>query len=232
MHANELATTAVVVLAAELPGLADGAVRARGDAALADLYDLVRGRLVREGRQSAFAAYTADPRNNALVQDVLRQAAETDGAFAAALRDAVGRAHRSAPSSSSSSSANLRFDSFRGFVGSVTAAGRDIVNNDQKNTTVNTGGLVLLAAGAIAAVLVFVLLARAVTGDAVTADSTCAEFLDADAETQQHAIVRIARDKGVGGAGSPLAPPAIRYSCSSEPDSKVGDVIARFRGQF
>ncbi|MER7541534.1 hypothetical protein ABTW95_00840 [Spirillospora sp. NPDC127506] len=228
MHANELATTAVEVLAARLPGISDGSVRADGDPALADLYDLVRGRLVRDGRQAAFTAYTTDPGNSSLVQDLLRHAAETDAAFAAALRDAVGRARSAAPASSWSSRVTLSNVTGRG----ITAAGRDITTTNEKKTTINTGGLVLLAAGAIAALFVFVFIVKAATSDAITADSTCAEFLDADSETQQHAIIDIAREKGVSGAGSPLAPPAIRYSCSSEPDAKVGDVIARFRGQF
>ena len=224
MHANQLATTAVEVLAPHLPGIADGA---GGDAALADLYGLVRGRLVRDGRQAAFTAYATDPGNSSLVQDLLRHAAETDPAFAAVLRDAVGRAQRTLPPSSWSSRVDLRNVS-----GTVTAAGRDITSTTRKETNVNTGGLVLLAAGAIAALIVLVLIVRAATSDAVTADSTCAEFLDADASTQQHAIVDIAREKDVSGVGSPLAPPAIRYNCSNRPDAKVGDVIAELRGQF
>ncbi|MES9537810.1 hypothetical protein [Actinomadura sp. NPDC000600] len=228
MHANELATTAVEVLADELPGIADGAARARGDAALADLYDLVRQRLVRDGRHSAFAAYTMNPRNNALVQDVLRQAAETDAAFAAALLDAVRRAHGSAPGPSRSSGVST--GDIGSVTGSITAAGRDINDNSEKKTTVNTGGVVLLVAGAVAALFVFVFVIKAATADAITADSTCAEFLDADAETQQHAIIKIAREKGVSGAGSPLAPLSIRYDCSSAPDAKVGDIIARSKG--
>lgn len=227
MHANELATTAVEVLAAQLPGIADGSVRTGGDAALADLYQLVRERLLRDGRQAAFTAYSTNPGNSSLVQDLLRHAAETDAVFAAALRDAVGRAQRAAPASSWSSTLSLN-----NVTGAFTAAGRDITTTNEKKTTVNTGGLVLLAAGAIAALFVFVFIAKAATSDAVTADSTCEEFLDADSETQQHAIIEIAREKDVSGAGSPLAPPAIRYSCSSQPDAKVGDVIARFRGQF
>jgi hypothetical protein len=228
LHANELATTAVEVLAKELPSIADGAARARGDAALADLYDLVRERLVRDGRHSAFAAYTTNPANNALVQDVLRQAAETDAAFAADLLVAVRRADRSAPGPFPSS--GVRTGDIGSFSGSFTAAGRDIHNSSEKKTTVNTGGVVLLIAGAVAALLVFVFVIKAATADAITADSTCAEFLDADAETQQHAIIKIAREKGVGGAGSPLAPLSIRYDCSSAPDTKVGDIIARSQG--
>ncbi len=76
---------------ARLPAIADG------DAALGDLYDLVRGRLVRDGREAAFTAYATNPDNNALVQDLLRHAAETDAAFAAALLDAVDRAQLTAP---------------------------------------------------------------------------------------------------------------------------------------
>jgi hypothetical protein len=145
MHADELATTAVAVLGARLPAIADG------DAALGDLYDLVRGRLVRDGREAAFTAYATNPDNNALVQDLLRHAAETDAAFAAALLDAVDRAQRTAPAPPGSSSVSMRNVS-----GTITAAGRDITTNNEKKTTIYTGGLILLAAAAIVAVLVFV----------------------------------------------------------------------------
>jgi hypothetical protein len=119
--------------------------------------------------------------------------------------------------------------------GNIHVTGRDHLTDNSKKSTINTGG-VFVALVVIVAVVVGGVFAANKAGELLstqpTAASTCAQFLDADNGDQQRSLIKIAQEKGVSGAGSPLALPAVQYSCSSNPTAKVGDVIARFRGQF
>ncbi|WP_067811931.1 hypothetical protein [Actinomadura kijaniata] len=224
MRGDDTVDGAVKVLSRSLPAIADAGLRARMDADRVRVYELVRGQLVACGGLGAFESFARRPDDDSAVRALLRQAVVRDRAFAEALADAVAKAGSARP--------HATYSSAHASGKRATAVGRDQYN--QRHMRINTGGLVLLAALGIAAlVLVFVVLPR-LTGAAtrLTGDTTCAEFLQADPAEQQRAIVRIAQERGVGGSGSPLARPAVSYSCSSRPKAKLGEVIADFRGQF
>jgi TIR domain len=112
-------------------------------------------------------------------------------------------------------------------------AGRDIKSSVRKGHP----GLYFLAVIIVVAVI-FVLskavpaVLHAVQESSLSATSTCQQFLDTDEATEQQAIVDIADAQGEGGFGSPLALPAIRYSCSATPNTTLGSIIQRFAGQF
>ncbi|NUR03234.1 MAG: hypothetical protein HOY79_43995 [Streptomyces sp.] len=112
--------------------------------------------------------------------------------------------------------------------------GDDLSRRTTKN---NNGGRYLFAVIVIIAVVVMSFkvvpaISRQLHDAGLSADSTCHEFLDADPQTEQHAIVDIAMAKGLGGFGSPLALPAIQYACSGQPNEHLGTVIQKFAGQF
>lgn len=113
----------------------------------------------------------------------------------------------------------------------------DMVGRD-KNTTTNHrhGGTIAVVAVVIIAVVALFAGGRAVyrkiRAAGLTADSTCAEFLQASQTDELAAIRKIGLDEGVAGVGSPLALPAISYSCSGQPTKRLGDVVAEFKGQF
>jgi len=119
-------------------------------------------------------------------------------------------------------------------------SGKVVTGDDhsQSNTTKNNhGGRYLFAVIVIIAVVVLSFkvvpaISRQLHDAGVSANSTCRQFLDADPQTEQHAIVDIAMAKGLSGFGSPLALPAIQYACSGQPNQQLGTVIQNFAGQF
>jgi hypothetical protein len=226
VNAAELADDAISILAPHLPALKDQAVRAQGGAGLRQLYEMIQQRFSIDGALPAFAAFVADPANDSLARHLLSTAITADPEFGGRLETAVAR-EESAARSSTSTTQHVS----RSKVG--TMAGRDV--NTNRNSQVNTGGLfVTIVVVAIVALVAYlgVKAAAKAASPGITADSTCAQFLDADPDTEQRAIVKIAMAEDVTGAGSPLALPAIRYNCSAEPDAKLGDVIAKYRGKF
>jgi hypothetical protein len=114
----------------------------------------------------------------------------------------------------------------------------NVNNSNNKKTSSGPAVLGILALVVIAALLVKVVPAvwhtlKSDTQDGgLTASSTCQQFLDTDEATEQQAIVDIAMSKNDGGFGSPLALPAIRYSCSAQPRLALGAMIDNYRGQF
>ncbi|WP_433177555.1 hypothetical protein [Actinoallomurus sp. CA-150999] len=231
MDAARLAVNAVSILAAHLPELADDAVRAKTDAALGALYDIVGKRLAADGATAAFVDFTKDPDNGRQVGRLLSNAIAADPNYRARLAAAVARAEGD---DRSRTSVSQRVSG--GTVGNMI--GRDNNVDNSVRRTNNTGGIfVTVVVLAVIALVAYVLYlggraAYRAISQGLSAGSTCAQFLDADQDTEQRAIVKIAASENVGGAGSPLALPAIRYDCSSEPDAKLGAVIAKFRGQF
>jgi hypothetical protein len=102
----------------------------------------------------------------------------------------------------------------------------------QKKKVDHTGRNILLG---LAVVVVVVLLAKIgpaivqYTKDGgITADSTCQQFLDADEQTEQQAMVDIADSKGIKGFGFPFALDDIRFQCSNKPGATVGSIIDRY----
>ncbi|MEV4136313.1 hypothetical protein AB0J72_29610 [Dactylosporangium sp. NPDC049742] len=116
-----------------------------------------------------------------------------------------------------------------------SVVGRDQYNNQRNTKKTQFGGLVAVVAVIVVAI-VAILAGRAIyakiQSSDLTAESTCAEFLQAPEDEERSAIRKIGIEKGVGGTGSPLALPAISYACSSHPDMRLGDVIVKFKGQF
>jgi len=137
MQSEELATGAVEVLAGMLPAIVDSDVRAGTEAAVSHLYELVRQRLVMDGRPAAFDGFAMNPVNSSLVHDLLRQAIENDPAFADALVDAVDQARRAVPQSPSTT---VNFHGRNR--GPVNVAGRNIITNiAQGNARVGVQGV-------------------------------------------------------------------------------------------
>jgi hypothetical protein len=117
-----------------------------------------------------------------------------------------------------------------------TGRGGNIVGGNQHNNKkTNFGGMVAVIAVIVVAI-VAILAGRAVydkvKSNDLTAESTCAQFLQAPQDEELSAIRNIGIEKGVAGTGSPLALPAISYDCSGEPNARLGDVIVKFKGQF
>lgn len=115
-------------------------------------------------------------------------------------------------------------------------AGRDIKSKSsvKKNNP-------LIALGAIAAIVIVVLLLTKVVVPALhnlsadaglTADSTCLQFLNTDEQTEAQALVDISTSMGYSGWGSPLALPEIRYECSGTPSMTLSAIIRRDGNEF
>jgi hypothetical protein len=120
---------------------------------------------------------------------------------------------------------------------------RDSNNSTVTNRTTKKNSATPAVIGVIALVIIAGLLIKVVPpiwhsirsyaqDGGLTASSTCQQFLDTDESTEQQAIVDIAMSKGEGGFGSPLALPAIRYSCSAQPRMSLGQMIENYKGQF
>ncbi|WP_433463370.1 hypothetical protein [Spirillospora sp. CA-128828] len=144
MPAEKLASDAVEVLAT---AILDPAAVARPT----ELHDLVRRWFRLNGRLPAFEAFAANPRDDAWIRDLLRQAVERDAAFARSLSAAVDQARAAAPSQNNS--AHLYADGARG--GTFQVSGRD----SHRKVAIDIGGsglallTVILVIGIVLAVL-------------------------------------------------------------------------------
>jgi len=103
------------------------------------------------------------------------------------------------------------------------------VRNIVRNLRIGTGGPAVL----IVAVIVLVVLivgVRAifglVTGDEITADTKCRDYLAADTATRDEAVKRIALELNHPDAGHPWMVNNVDYSCGSGPDRTLRQVIA------
>ncbi|NDU74775.1 hypothetical protein GWI34_19400 [Actinomadura sp. DSM 109109] len=116
MQAERLASEAVEVLATSVadPVTAGGA---------AGLHDLVRRWFLMNGQLAAFETFAADPRRDARVRELLRQAVEGDAAFARSLSAEV---ERTRPQSQNNS-VHLDARGVRG--GNFQVAGRNAYQN-------------------------------------------------------------------------------------------------------
>ncbi|MGW2717987.1 hypothetical protein [Streptomyces sp. NPDC001492] len=221
------------------------------------LSDLVAARLRSRGNEREWEGFTRDPRNSSLVEYLLRQAAEDDADFRLALAEAVRGAKAEQPAGVSVKSISIgrdgdaqigdRRDTYGNHNRVVSGGGSlyegevtqhrdgDTYEGDVHNDT-PFGRYVLIALAVLALLLLVFKGIPAViggdSGDGLSASSTCKDFLNADQGTESQALVDIATSKGLGGFGSPLALPAIRYECSYHPSESLGAVIEQYKGQF
>ena len=104
-----------------------------------------------------------------------------------------------------------------------------IGDNISKSNTFKFGGGVLLVG--LLAIFLFYIAGQFSSGSEITQESTCQEFLEAPSEEALRGLRKVGTELGVR-TGSPLAPPAISYACSGDPDARLGDVVLRYKGQF
>jgi hypothetical protein len=241
MQVSDLVTQATAVLSSYMAAIASQGIDAARRVAAEALSQMVAERLRLDGHGSAWDAFARDQQNDSVVQYLLQQSSVKDDNFREKLQDAVMRA------SSEGNGIGQQTVNATGAsgvqVGDTVAIGQgtyhkgDSYNSTNSRTTVKRSAnpMVVVGGVAVAAVLALTLIINllgALQGGSLTADSTCRQFLNTDQQTEEQAIVNIAVAKGLGGFGSPLALPAVRYDCSSNPDAKLGDVIQRLKGQF
>lgn len=215
----DLASSAIEALAPHLPAIGRNDLRTAQEMAAKGLYDLIAAAFRRIGEQYTFNAWVNDPRDHTVVSKLLAATMKADPGLTRDINEAVHHV-------------NSNHVDQRGARAGGDLAGRDINKN---RTTHHSGGLLaILAVVAVAALLGWgaVAIVNKLTGDTLTADSTCSQFLQAPQDQELSAIRQIGQTEGVAGIGSPLALPAISYSCSGEPTAKLGAVIATFKGQF
>lgn len=257
MQVSDMAAEAVRVLTQHMTSAAAGAGQVAQGVATRLLADLVADRLRRGGNAGQWDDFARDPRNNSLVEYLLRQAVEEDEDFRRALAEAVHGAKAERPGGTGVNSISIgrdgdaqigdRRDTYGDHNRVVNGAGSiyegDVTHQQQGDTyegdvTHNSpvGRYVVIALVVLALVFIVFKAVPAVLGggeDAgLTASSTCKDFLNEDQATESQALVDIATSKGLGGFGSPLALPAIRYECSFRPDDSLGSVIEKYKGQF
>lgn len=245
MQSSEIVAHAVTLLA---PLASGGAAVAQGVATRA-LGDLVSQRLQRDGHARAWQAFRAGPGSDDALRRLLYQAVSQDDVFRQDLEAAVAaalgeRAGGTGPGTINLSGSGQAQIGNRGdaITGSSRVATRgssyhegDVYNSTRTKVTHkknHAGAFVALAVVAILVVVFLIKLLTAAGGSGLTAGSTCQQFLNADPQTQQQALVDIAMSKGIGGFGSPLALPEIQYECSSEPTMTLGALVERDKGEF
>jgi hypothetical protein len=250
VQVNEIVAEAMPLLTAAVSA---GAGMAQGVATRV-LGDMAADWLKREGQEDAWLDFTSNPQNDLRVRQLLQQALVRDPEFRARFFQAVQAAAaertwnsgRQAISIGGSGEAQIgdRGDTIHG--SRVATRGSsyhegDVYNEGDRvtNKKGNPAGLVALVVG----ILIFIgvvgalikgvpALLHSTQNAGLTASSTCQQFLNTDEQTEQQALVNIAMSKGIGGFGSPLALPEIRYECSSEPTKTLGDLIERDKGSF
>jgi hypothetical protein len=250
MQANEVVGQAIAVLG---PIAAGGANVAQGVATRV-LGDMVAERLRGDGHASAWEEFQHNPRNDSLVRHLLQQAVVQDASFRSRLDEAVRAAASARPRNSGQQTINITgsgaaqigdrgdtIEDSRVATRGGTYHEGDIHNEGDRVThkKSNAGGFVALAVVALVVIGLAVLLIRGAAGalhkahdNGLTATSTCEQFLNIDESTEQQALVDIAISKGIGGFGSPLALPEIRYECSSAPTMTLGAIVERDKGEY
>ncbi|MET7690032.1 hypothetical protein ABZT06_18955 [Streptomyces sp. NPDC005483] len=251
-----MAVDAVRILAQHIASATAGAGEVVQGVATRLLGDLVAQRLRSRGNEREWQDFTRDPRNNSLVEYLLRQAVEEDEDFRLALADAVRGAKSERPAGTSVRSISIgrdgdaqigdRGDTYGDHNRVVSGGGSfyegDVTQHRDGDTYEGdvthhspVGRYVVIALVVLALILIVFKAVPAVLGDGgdgLSASSTCQEFLKTDQGTEAQALVDIATSKGLGGFGSPLALPAIRYECSFHPTESLGSVIEQYKGQF
>ncbi|MFG2039118.1 hypothetical protein [Dactylosporangium sp. NPDC048998] len=219
----DLAASAITALGLHLPP-PGGAVRTADDEAPCTLYSLLDTAFRTIGAQSVWDQYVSDPRDATAVQQLLAAALREDTELAGEVERAMHEMTDNSRNRSDQSHASTRGDN------------SSIVGRDQDNSRRNNFGGVVAVVAVIIVAVVAIWAGRAiynqVQNGGLDKDSTCQEFLQASQEDELNAIRKVGIEEGVKGIGSPLALPAISYSCSSTPNARLGDVIVKFKGQF
>jgi hypothetical protein len=246
MQVDGMVAPAITILSSYMAAMAAGSVEVMQSVAARTLADLVSVRLRQDGHADAWEEFARSQTNGQVVQYLLEQSLEKDSAFRGRFERVVWEAvsEHNQPTQQNISATGPSGSQ----VGDNVAIGRGSYHKGDVNTTHNQtvkrpANPLLVLAGVVGVIVVAVLvlsligtvlgaIANGIQGGGLTADSTCQQFLDTDQQTEDQAIVDIAAAKGLKGYGSPLALPAVRYNCSSEPNDKLGDVIEEFRGQF
>jgi hypothetical protein len=251
MQPSEAVAHAVTLIA---PMAAGGANIAQG-VAVRVLGDMVAERLRRDGHASAWKEFQRTPQNDSLVRHLLQQALTQDTDFRSKFIEVLQEASREHPRNSGGQQTINITGTGEAQIGDrgdtitdsrVASRGGtyhegDIHNAGDRIThkKSNAGAFVVLAVVALVVIGIGVLITKGVLGamhgsrdSGLTASSTCQQFLNTDEQTEQQALVDIAMSKGIGGFGSPLALPEIRYECSSEPTMTMGAIIERDKGQY
>jgi hypothetical protein len=226
------------------------------DSPSAVLGDLAAGWLRAHGQGPAWEDYSRNPQNDSLVKHLLTEATQQDDGFMTRFEKAVAAAKAEQTQQptqqivvNGSGHAQIG-DSGDTVTGTRVATrgstynethNRSETHNRTQNTRVNKkANPAVIVAGVIVLILVILLIkgiAGAIghpgnTAAGLTASSTCQQFLNTDENTEQQALVDIADSKGIGGFGSPLALPEIRYECSYSPSMTLGKLIERDRNDY
>lgn len=256
MQVGEMAVEAVRILTHSMTSAASGAGEVAQGVATRLLADVVANRLRSRGNEREWESFTRDPRNSSLVEYLLRQAAEEDADFRLSLAEAVRGAKAERPAGVSVNSISVgrdgdaqigdRRDTY-GDHNRVVSGGGSLYegeftqyqDGDTYEGDVHHGSVGRYALIAVVVLALLLLVFKGIPaviddggGDGLSASSTCKEFLNADQGTESQALVAIATSKGLGGFGSPLALPAIRYECSYHPAESLGTVIEQYKNQF
>ncbi len=218
----DLASSAMAALAPYLPAIRANRVHASNDIAAQALYELVGTALRQIGAQVSWEAYLSDPSLETMIKRLLADSLNKNPDLAQHIDKAVTRVTNDYSTTNTNQS------------GAQVGRGGTMAGRDVTHKRTNNGGIIAVIAVIIVAAIAIVV-GRAVyhsVNSGLTADSSCSQFLQAPQDEEVRAIRTIGIDEGVSGTGSPLALPAISYSCSGQPSARLGDVIASFRGQF
>ena len=220
---DPLAGTAIERLTPYLPAIStDGPRSTVGDAAARSLYDTVARRLRELGEAEALAEFVAQPRNNSLVRRLLTTALRGDPAYATELATAVAAVP---PGDTATVDGAAPVD----------GGPPDAPDRIAPATTRRLSRRTLLIALAVltVAVAVVCLVARNILGDldnsgGLTTQSSCTEFRQAPRDDRIRALQAIALARDVPELDSTLALTVVTQACESQPESRLGDVVARF----
>lgn len=61
----------------------------------------------------------------------------------------------------------------------------------------------------------------------IEADTSCGDYLAQAGDARRDAAIRLSSELGVHDAGNPMWAPSLDYSCGSNRDRTVGDVLKR-----
>jgi hypothetical protein len=252
MQSNGIVAQAVALLAP----VATGGVNIAQGIAVRILGDTVAAQLRRDGHARVWEDFQQNPRNDSLIRHLLQQAMDQDVAFRASFSRAVEAATREGSQNHGQQAITItgsgdaqigdRGDTVnngrvatRGGTyheGDIHRAGDRITNKKSSKAAIATVTVIGVVLVVLAMVAVKSLSGSAGTPPSqdagLTAVSTCQQFMNTDQQTEQQALVDIAMSKGIGGFGSPLALPEIRYECSSQPTMTMGAIVQRDKGEF
>ncbi|RKR87986.1 hypothetical protein BDK92_2289 [Micromonospora pisi] len=193
------------------------------DSAARSLHRTVAARLHALGETEALAEFVRQPRNNSLVRRLLATAIREDPAYAAELAAAV--AAVPPPSAASQTPAGPA---------TATAAATPTPAPPGTGRRFSRRALLIGLTVVVVAVAVVCLIARNILGDlddsgGLTSQSSCADFRQAPREDRMRALQAIALARGVPELDSPFGLTAVTEACATQPERRVGDVVASFR---